>query len=573
MRTSTPGHLWRVLEAGSRGDELVSLVADIALHLRSPDSVKLPEWVLESLSAVADVQSPDELIESLVAYLFQRQQRQHLVTPSGLAELILALAGGLNGTVLDPACGPGNLLNAAIGSGAGEVVGQEVDPALARLAAARLGERDAVRIAQGDSLLADGFVGLEADVVVCDPPFGVRHWGHEELGVDRRWVYGFPSKGDPELAWVQHCLAHAKPGGSVIIAMPASVASRRSGRSVRQAMLRGGVVRGVIELPAGVLMSTGIPIQLWVLRKPDSPGVGPILLMDVSQYRPKRRGQVDWVSIRGDVLEVWRQFEEDGAIEEIPGRQRTVEAIELLDEDVDLTPARHLPTPPKVIDLAALRETREEIRRLLADLEVRLPRAEEAEPQVRSVRTIQELARAGALEVRQQLRPVDGDDAAGGPLVLSGRDVALGKEPSMRLAPGQSGFVELRAKDLVVPLINADDGLVKIRVMDAAGYVLGANAQLIRVDDKQLDVWFLAGQLRSRNGGRTGSVTASGVHRVDVRRVEVPMLDLEEQRRLGVAFRNLTELEDGLSRAVDLGVGLVQDLIDGLADGIVSPVN
>ncbi|MFC7644703.1 N-6 DNA methylase [Streptosporangium lutulentum] len=61
--------------------------------------------------------------------------------------------------------------------------------------------------------------------MICDPPFNERAWGYEDLAADPRWEYGLPPRGESELAWVQHCLTHVKPGGLVAILMPAAAAA------------------------------------------------------------------------------------------------------------------------------------------------------------------------------------------------------------------------------------------------------------------------------------------------------------------------------------------------------------
>nr|BFE87010.1 hypothetical protein GCM10020093_096110 [Planobispora longispora] len=92
----------------------------------------------------------------------------------------------------------------------------------------------------GDSLREDGLAGALADAVLCDPPFNERAWGYDELTGDSRWEYGLPPRSEPELAWVQHCLAHVRPGGLVAILMPAAAASRRPGKRIRGNLLRAG---------------------------------------------------------------------------------------------------------------------------------------------------------------------------------------------------------------------------------------------------------------------------------------------------------------------------------------------
>ncbi|MEY7972943.1 N-6 DNA methylase [Saccharomonospora xinjiangensis] len=559
--------VWRALEGDAN---VLERIADVATYLHEPGTTTLPEGVRRVLGDL-DARSRDELVESLCGRAFERQQRQHLVSPPELARLMVELAGPVTGTVFDPACGPGNILRAAAEAGAERLAGQELDPVLARLARARLQGSRPATIVDGDALRADAFSELRADAVVCDPPFGYRDWGHEELGIDPRWEYGVPVKGEPELAWVQHCLAHVTPEGTVVVALPAGVAFRRSGRAIRQALLRRGGLRAMIALPAGVLMSTGIAVHLWVLRDPGTRGAEPVLLVDTGHHQPPRRGQVDWNAIHRDVLGSWQEFRKTGTVEEVPGQRKVVEPIELLDEDVDLTPARHLPQQPTALDLDVVDQARERLVRSLNKLGDLLPTVREARQGGRTSTTISDLARAGALVLRQQLGPLDTAETGDGPRVLTGRDVATGREPTERYAGDRDDVVPLRPGDLVVPLLAAGGGKPATRVIEADDLVLGPNLCLIRVDPTKLDVHFLAGQIRGGSTPRGSSTTASGVHRIDVRRAEIPVLDLGVQRRLGAAFRRLVEFTAGLRDASDVGERLARQLTDGLADGAVVP--
>lgn len=558
--------IWRALDSDA---DTISAVAEIVSHLRGIGSVPLPANVREALDRLGDVPAGD-LIESLCARAFERQQRQHLVTPDELARLMVDLAGSAGGNVFDPACGPGNILRAAAEAGATSVAGQELEEALATIARARLEGRVPTEIAAGDALRSDAFPHFRADTVVCDPPFGYRDWGHEVLAIDSRWEYGFPAKGEPELAWVQHCLAHVKPGGTVVVALPASVSQRRSGRAVRQALLRRGAIRAVIALPAGVLMSTGIPLHLWVLRNPDDAGPGPVLLLSTGHHQPSRRGQVDWHALGLEIRDVWQEFCELNTVTESPGRCRTVEPIDLLDDEVDLTPSRHLPQPAVNLDLKALDSARQELFRVLDEVRGELPLVREGVRRKRVATSIGDLARAGALSLFQQSGPLDTAAGGSGPFVLSGRDVSTGVEPSTRYVGGGGDEpVHLRPGDLVVPLLAAGEGRPKTRVIDTEGLVLGPNLQLIRVDETRLDVHFLAGQIRAADPARVGSTTASGVYRFDIRRFEVPVLELTLQRRLGVAFARLATFQDRLTVAAARGADLAQRLTFGLADGAI----
>lgn len=566
-RTDPVAAVWRALEV-SRGEGLVEGVADLAEYLRDGTG-RLDPRVRDALEDLDDEPS-GEVIEQLCTRLFERQQRQHLVTPPELAHMMVELAEPIEGSVLDPACGPGNLLRAAAERGAQRLIGQETSPALARLARSRLGASAEIR--EGDTLRTDAFPELRAESVICDPPFGYRDWGHEELAIDPRWEYGFPVKGEPELAWLQHCLAHVEPGGTVVLALPAGVASRRAGRSIRQALVRRGALRAVIALPARVLMSTGIPIHLWVLRNPVGSSVDPVLLVDTSEHQPQRRGRADWAALHAEVFEAWQEFRDTGTVEEVAGMRRAIEPIDLLDEDVDLTPSRHLPMPATQLDIPALERARAQLQHTLGDLGTALPTVRAASPEARTSTTIHDLARAGALMLRQQTRRMELEEDADGPLVLTGRDVVTGQDPTMRLAdPEQLDLLFLQPGDLVVPLLAAGDGRPPVRVITGDELALGPNLQLIRVDADRLDVEFLAGQIRAGSSARASTSTLSGVHRLDVRRVEIPVLDLAQQQRLGALFQRLATFETELRQAANLGAELVRKLVDGLADGVVAP--
>jgi len=104
------------------------------------------------------------------------------------------------------------------------------------------------------------------------------------LQFDARWVLGLPPKGESELAWVQHCLAHVRPGGRAVIVLPPGVASRRSGRSIRAALLRRGLLRAVISLPPGAVAPAHLPMHLWVLAVDDGDATDRAWFVDTGDH-------------------------------------------------------------------------------------------------------------------------------------------------------------------------------------------------------------------------------------------------------------------------------------------------
>ncbi|WP_171108319.1 MULTISPECIES: N-6 DNA methylase [Streptomyces] len=509
-----------------------------------------------------------QTFEFLLGRHLDANPRQYTLTPTDLARLMADLVGPAR-TVLDPACGTGALLRAVATAPDQELYAQDSAPELAALTALRLAlhGRATVRGAVGDTLRADAHPELRADAVLCHPPFNERNWGHDELAYDPRWEYGFPARTESELAWVQHALARLRDSGTAVLLMPPAAASRRSGRRIRADLLRRGALRAVIALPVGAAPPYNIPLQLWVLRRPEKALAQPeVLLADAGQFATEGRGGPDWRAVRDAVLDAWRDFDGAGALAERPGLARSVPVIELLDDDVDFAPARHLP-PPTAADgaeqLTAVRECLGETLRLTSDLTP--PPAHTAPPARWPLTTVGELARGGALVLR-----TGGNGGHARVPVLTDHDVLAGTAPSGTLPESDEEAVLTEAGDVVVPVLG---GGAVARVIDeaTAGAALGRNLVLLRPDPTALDPWFLAGFLRGTANNRQASSYASTATRLDVRRLQLPRLALDEQRRYGARFRAVDGFERALRHASRLGEQLVRGMYDGLTDGTVAP--
>ncbi|NUR93451.1 MAG: N-6 DNA methylase, partial [Nonomuraea sp.] len=236
----SPGdRVWQRLKAA--GDlRLGELVAEAGAHLTAGKSALEPE-LAGLVTELADQLGPLPAYEFLVERYLEAHSRQLSVTRDDVADLLVLLAAG------------------AAGDGV-RVIGQDLSDNSACIAAARLKLRGVQEeIVAGDAMRHDGFPGTRADAVVCDPPFNERTWGYEELTGDPRWEYGLPPRGEPELAWVQHCLSHVRPGGLVAILMPPAAASRKAGRRIRANLLRAGALRAVVAVQGS---------DLWLLRRP-----------------------------------------------------------------------------------------------------------------------------------------------------------------------------------------------------------------------------------------------------------------------------------------------------------------
>ncbi|MFF4804810.1 N-6 DNA methylase [Streptomyces sp. NPDC001351] len=551
--------------------------APASAHTPPPPAVQAPSGpqllpsapLLRGVAELAAASGARQTFEFLLGRHLDANPRQYTLTPAELAELMADLAGPAR-TLLDPACGTGALLRAVTPGPDQELYAQDSAPDLAALTALRLALHTpaTVRGAAGDTLRADAYPELRADAVLCHPPFNERNWGHDELAYDPRWEYGFPARNESELAWAQHALARLRDGGTAVLLMPPAAASRRSGRRIRADLLRRGALRAVVALPLGAAPPYNIPLHLWVLRRPDkAPAQPEVLLADTGQYATEGRGGPDWRAVREAVLDAWGAFDRAGTLDERPGLARSLPVIDLLDDDVDLAPARHLP-PPAAADgagaLTAVRERLGETLRLTAELTP--PPADHAQPAPRwPFTTVGELARGGALVLR-----TGGNGGHARVPVLTDHDVFAQTAPSGALPESDEDAVLTQPGDVVVPVLGG--GSVARVIDDAtAGAALGRNLVLLRPDPAALDPWFLAGFLRGTANNRQASSYASTATRLDVRRLQLPRLPLDEQRRYGERFRALDDFERALRHAGRLGEQLVRGMYDGLTDGTVAP--
>ncbi|KMS68262.1 N-6 DNA methylase [Streptomyces viridochromogenes] len=346
--------LWQAMRA-AYGEQMVVGLAEVAAVLAGEPESSLPDDVATRVQGLAQSGAPVDLVSGLTERFMDSARRagSDQVTGERVVRAVCHFAPELpaGATVFDPACGIGVLLLSVAAEAGMRCRGQEVEADSARFAQLRadLLGRSGVRIVAGDSLRADEWPDLKADLVVCDPPAGVTEWGREELLLDSRWELGTPSKAEGELAWLQHAYAHTLPGGQVLMVMPASVAYRKAGRRIRAELVRRGIVRQVVALPPGTATSHALPVHLWCLRRPENAAGADtnhtVCMVDLTGNSP------------------------DGSLEPRPDQIADVPLIELLDDTVDLTPGSHLRSRHRDYpgEYAALRkEIEDRIRRLAA---------------------------------------------------------------------------------------------------------------------------------------------------------------------------------------------------------------
>ncbi|HEY9440482.1 MAG TPA: N-6 DNA methylase [Streptomyces sp.] len=370
--------LWQAMRT-AYGEQMIAGLAGAAAVLAGERAPGLPDGIATRVRELARTEAPVGLVNGLTERFMDSARRagSDQVTPERVVRAVCHFAPELPGdaTVFDPACGIGVLLLAVASEAGMRCCGQESDADSARFAQLRadLLGRSGVRVVAGDSLRADAWPGLKADLVVCDPPTGGTEWGREELLLDARWELGTPSKAEGELAWLQHAYAHTAPGGQVLMVMPASVAYRKAGRRIRSELVRRGILRQVVALPPGTATSHALPVHLWCLQRPGNNTDHTVRMVDLTGNSP------------------------DSTLEPRPDQVADVPLIELLDDTVDLTPGSHLRPRHRdyPAEYAALREELEDLIRRLVALLPGLAAGGEPGSLNRATTSVADLARAG----------------------------------------------------------------------------------------------------------------------------------------------------------------------------------
>jgi len=440
--------------------------------------------------------------------------------------------------VVDPACGAGNAL-LAVADRFGDRVrlaGQELDPGLARAALVRLSTDVSGAIYEihvGDSLLDDRLAPYlgQAAAVVCEPPFDVPGWPETELTGDPRWQFGLPAPRDGELAWVQHAYAHLRPRGVAVVAVSRRACVAPSGEGIRTALVQGGALRAVIELPAGMSTTGGTDVCLWVLRRPlGVPDTGPVRMIDLSGLGDPAdvpREFAAWQRLLGDGDSPTHRAAKRREMAD-PTVSRAVPRLDLLATRANLLPSRYVrrAAETSAADLAAVTER---LARLYARIGSGLPAFAAAARSPRTYVSVGELERVGALTIK----PRDDTPREGDVLLRT-----LGRPPTV--ATGTP---------------DDDNGV----------------AQLMEIDDRRLDPYFVAMFLRADAAALPVANTLGAVSREDLRRCRIPRLPLAEQAKYGAEFRRLLELAAALRSLADISGRVIEQAIGGLTAGALAP--
>ena len=332
--------------------------------------------IFEGLDFRANRAHGDDLLGDAYEYLMRHfatqpgKSKGQFYTPAEVSRIMAQVIGVgpdtmQHSAVYDPTCGSGSLLiKAADEAPKGlTIYGQEMDVATWTMARMNmiLHGRATAEIKQGNTLAAPQFRKWPGcltwfDFAVANPPFSTKVWSngldptHDEFG---RFECGEPPAKNGDFAFLLHLVASLKSTGKGAIILPHGVLFRGNREAdIRRNLIKRGLIKGVIGLPANLFYGTGIPACIVVVDKERAVGRGGIFMIDASKGFRK-----DGAKNRLRERDIHRIVEVFNGQHEAPGFARMVPVAEIASEtnDYNLNIPRYIDSsePEDLHDLGA----------------------------------------------------------------------------------------------------------------------------------------------------------------------------------------------------------------------------
>ena len=254
----------------------------------------------------------DDILGDAYEYLMRHfatesgKSKGQFYTPAEVSRIMAKIIGINNKnttaetSVYDPTCGSGSLLLKVVDEAEKliSVYGQEMDNATSALARMNMILHNAptAEIRGGRSTLSTPlFIDENSNLktfnfIVANPPFSYKSWGNgvnideENKEGGRFFGFGTPPSKNGDYAFLLHIVKSLKTTGKATVILPHGVLFRgNSEGSIRKNLIRKGVIKGIIGLPANLFYGTGIPACIIVIDKEDADNRKGIFMIDASK--------------------------------------------------------------------------------------------------------------------------------------------------------------------------------------------------------------------------------------------------------------------------------------------------
>jgi type I restriction enzyme M protein len=286
-------------------------------------------------------------------------------TPRPVIRLMINILKPEEGaSIYDPACGTGGMLLEAVryireNEGDirglyGNLFGQEKNFITSAMARANLylhGLED-FRVAKGDTLMEPAFIESgelkKFDIVIANPPFSLKNWGHEHWSADRwgRNAYGLPPMKNGDYAWIEHMISSLKPNGRMAVVLPQGALFRMGSEGkIREKILKEDIVECIIGLAPNIFYGASVSASIVIMNKNKSTlKKNKILIVDASeQFWAAKAQNILLDEHIQHILDLYEGFENQ------VGESKIIELSDVQDNNWNLNISRYIlpPQEPK----------------------------------------------------------------------------------------------------------------------------------------------------------------------------------------------------------------------------------
>ena len=261
----------------------------------------------ESLDFSKNKAEGDDILGDAYEYLMRHfatesgKSKGQFYTPAEVSRIMARVIGidqakSQTQTIYDPTCGSGSLLlKAADETHQGVTIyGQEMDNATTALAKMNmiLHNNPTADIWNDNTLSTPHFKNPDGtlktfDFAVANPPFSTKAWGSgfdPKNDLYERFKAGIPPAKNGDYAFLLHLIRSLKSKGKGAIILPHGVLFRGNAEAdIHTNLIRRGVIKGIIGLPANLFYGTGIPACIIVIDKEYADGRKGIFMVDASK--------------------------------------------------------------------------------------------------------------------------------------------------------------------------------------------------------------------------------------------------------------------------------------------------
>ena len=261
------------------------------------DNDKLFKQVIDFLNSVSFEQSSVEVFQKCSFYL-SLQDRSSFETPASLALLSKELLTNTSfETLYDPAIGSGSLAYEVSQAHQDVLIyGQEINrQALnqCRMLLTLTGRiHELAYLKEGHTLIdpkhVEGTTLQKFDCIVCQPPFGLKDWGMEQVMADARFHRGVPPRSSADFAFMTQVVESLNETGKAVMIVPSGVLFRESREGdIRKQLIEENLVETVISLPGNMLYGTALPVNIVIFNKQKK--TNDIFFMNATSFVEKNR--------------------------------------------------------------------------------------------------------------------------------------------------------------------------------------------------------------------------------------------------------------------------------------------